>query len=98
MGAQGRHFRGARLLNVAVWSYALRSRDLEIVFLDVGQGDAALVRFPDGKTMVVDGGERSEYFDHGEQVLLPFLALHGRPAGRCRRGLASRTTTTSAGW
>ena len=64
-------------LNVAVWTYALRSRDLEIVFLDVGQGDAAFVRFPDGKTMVVDGGERSAYFDCGEQVLLPFLRYMG---------------------
>ena len=62
-------------------TYALRSRDLELVFLDVGQGDAAFVRFPNGKTMVVDGGERSEYFDCGEQVPLAFLALHGRPAG-----------------
>ena len=64
-------------LNIAVWTYALRSRDLDIVFLDVGQGDAAFVRFPDGKTMVVDGGERSEYFDGGEQVLLPFLRYMG---------------------
>ncbi len=64
-------------LNVAMWTYALRARDLEIVFLDVGQGDAAFVRFPNGKTMVVDGGERSEYFDCGEQVLLPFLRYMG---------------------
>ena len=64
-------------LNVAVWTYALRSRDLEIVFLDVGQGDAAFVRFPNGKTMVVDGGERNAYFDCGEQVLLPFLRYMG---------------------
>ena len=64
-------------LNVAVWTYALRSRDLEIVFLDVGQGDAAFVRFPNGKTMVVDGGKRNEYFDCGEQVLLPFLRYMG---------------------
>ena len=64
-------------LNVAVWSYALRSHDLEIVFLDVGQGDAAFVRFPNGKTMVVDGGERNAYFDCGEQVLLPFLRYMG---------------------
>ena len=64
-------------LNVAVWTYALCARDLEVVFLDVGQGDAAFVRFPDGRTMVVDGGERSEYFDHGEQVLLPFLRYMG---------------------
>lgn len=64
-------------LNVAVWTYALRSRDLEIVFLDVGQGDSAFVRFPDGKTMVVDGGGRNAYFDYGEQVLLPFLRYMG---------------------
>lgn len=64
-------------LNVAVWTYALRARDLEIVFLDVGQGDAAFVRFPSGKTMIVDGGERNEYFDCGEQVLVPFLRSMG---------------------
>lgn len=29
---------------------------LHIYFCDVGQGDAALVRFPDGRDMVVDGG------------------------------------------
>ncbi len=34
---------------------------LHIDFLDVGQGDAALVTFPDGRTLLVDGGGRTNY-------------------------------------
>jgi competence protein ComEC len=34
---------------------------LHIDFLDVGQGDAALIRFPTGETMLVDGGGRQNY-------------------------------------
>jgi competence protein ComEC len=34
---------------------------LHIDFLDVGQGDSALVIFPDGTTMLIDGGGRMEF-------------------------------------
>ncbi len=34
---------------------------LRIDFLDVGQGDSALITFPDGTTMLVDGGGRVSY-------------------------------------
>lgn len=34
---------------------------LHVDFLDVGQGDSALVTFPDGRTMLVDGGGKQKY-------------------------------------
>lgn len=39
---------------------------LHIDFLDVGQGDAALVTFPDGTTLLVDGGGRVKYKTSGD--------------------------------
>lgn len=46
---------------------------LHIDFLDVGQGDAALVTFPDGKTLVVDGGGRLGYRSNSEDDIEPFV-------------------------
>lgn len=39
--------------------------NLKIVFIDVGQGDSTLIILPNGKTMLIDGGER----DKGDTVL-----------------------------
>jgi competence protein ComEC len=52
---------------------------LRVTFLDVGQGDAALVDLPDGRLLVVDaGGNPSGGRDPGRAVLRPLLAARRR--------------------
>jgi competence protein ComEC len=48
---------------------------LRVTFLDVGQGDAALVRFPRGDALVVDAGglASGSSFDVGDRVVAPVL-------------------------
>jgi len=49
-------------------------QDLRVRFVDVGQGDAAVLELPGGAAAVIDGGGfgRSR-FDVGERVLAPYL-------------------------
>ncbi|HET8624128.1 MAG TPA: DNA internalization-related competence protein ComEC/Rec2 [Gemmatimonadales bacterium] len=46
---------------------------LALHFLDVGQGDAAVIRTPGGHFVVVDAGPRSDRVDAGRRVVAPFL-------------------------
>lgn len=57
------------------WVYESRLRDdLRVTYLDVGQGNSALIQFPRGKRMLVDGGGfRFGGFDVGRMVVAPFL-------------------------
>lgn len=50
---------------------------LRVTFLDVGQGDASVVEFPDGRTVVIDTGPRSGEYDAGERIVAPFLRRRG---------------------
>lgn len=53
---------------------------LGIYFINVGQGDAAVLHTSMGETVLIDGGGASDYEEHyniGESVLLPYLISHG---------------------
>lgn len=56
------------------WHCRSSSSELEATFLDVGQGDAVFLRFPEGKTMLIDGGGFFHHnFDTGKNIIAPFL-------------------------
>lgn len=66
-------------LNLAIWPDAIGRRfhaGLWIQF-DVGQGDAALLTLPRGRHILIDGGDRSDNWDNGARVILPYLKRKG---------------------
>lgn len=48
-------------------------RELSLSFLDVGQGDSLLIQTPGGRAILIDAGPKTERFDAGERIILPYL-------------------------
>lgn len=67
------------LVTVVDASFVLHKRffhnSFRVTIIDVGQGSSALLEFPDGKTMLIDGGgfNDNKSFDVGEKIIAPFL-------------------------
>ena len=68
-----------------VWA---REKELRITFLDVGQGDSAVIETPGGQVILVDGGgvlpypreswqRRRKESDSGRDVVVPYLKYRG---------------------
>ena len=68
---------GILLIFIFLWSPWNSQNDLEVVLIDVGQGDAILIRTPEKHAILLDAGPRSEKFDAGERIVIPYL-LHNR--------------------
>jgi len=68
-------------LNIFVWSHCVAAkRDaLEATFLDVGQGDSIVVKFPKEGALLIDGGSGGdeERFDMARAVVAPYLWNNG---------------------
>ncbi len=73
---------GAGVLLVLLWwawspRMFLDGDHFRVTFLDVGQGDSAVVELPDGQVVLIDGGATYERFDMGRGVVAPFLWNRG---------------------
>ena len=65
------------LMTVDVFYWVYRTQfnpHVKVTFLDVGQGNSALVQLPGRKRMLIDGGGYpGNFFDTGRMVVAPFL-------------------------
>jgi competence protein ComEC len=87
----------AAALALSVWPWiAPADGRLRVTFLDVGQGDAALVELPEGPRLLIDGGPGGPgRFDVGERVVSPFL--WNRPVRRLHAVALSHPDSDHAG-
>ena len=80
------YFLVVSLLPIVIYFFLVISekRELGVTFLDAGQGDSAVVEFPDGKIMVIDTGktgrETASFLSYKGKESIDYLVLsHSHP-------------------
>lgn len=68
---------GAALCMLLPLAFRAARPQLRIVFLDVGQGDAAYCEFPGGEGLLIDGGPQTG-MSAGRMIVRPFLQSMGK--------------------
>jgi competence protein ComEC len=63
------------VIDLSWWAYEIRmDRDLRVTFIDVGQGNSALVQLPGKERILIDGGGfMGSSYDTGRMIVAPFL-------------------------
>ncbi len=59
----------------------ISSFTMQLTFIDVGQGDAALISIPYHQNILIDGGGSSDYqedYNIGEEIFVPYLERKGK--------------------
>jgi competence protein ComEC len=59
------------------WGFTMIHPPLQIWFLDAAQGDATMLRFPSGKTLLLDAGNGQFSGKYGSRTLVPFCRKMG---------------------
>ncbi|MCC8169881.1 MAG: DNA internalization-related competence protein ComEC/Rec2, partial [Oscillospiraceae bacterium] len=72
-------FVSAALFSSVIASQIMRLNTVEVTFVNVGQGDGAIIDVPYRGSILIDGGGGSEYstYNIGEKVFVPYLETQG---------------------
>lgn len=70
-------------------SAVLAEGKMSVMMVDVGQGDAFLIKSPRGRTILIDAGKADENFNSGDRILIPLMERLG--LGRIDLALMSHT-------
>ncbi len=65
------------IISFTGWMFQKSEEVAEITFLDVGQGDSAIIILPDGTKWLIDVGGEFENYNAGERHILPFFRWSG---------------------